>query len=744
MNEEQVYSTNIAPSMPDASTRAAMPRPDAGMLAWALYYAQLGWPVFPCHGKAPATRRGFYDASSDPAQITLWWEQWPLCNIGAPMGHGLWALDEDPRHDGDASRVALERQHESLPDTMRSLSGRRDGGGHSFWVWPEGGLEHKAALGDGLDVIGRGGYVILPPSIHPDTGLSYEWEIGPDELWPVRAPGWLEALVTPKAPSSHSGAPSAEDVPEDSPIPEGQRNATLTRLAGSLRRQGFSAQDIYPILATANLRCVPPLPDDELHQIAGSVARYAPSPDPVLYVAPAKAQAPSAPPLGWPGGDSQASRPFVQGGTEPWREWLICKKNGDPVQAASNLTVLLGNHSFWARENNALWWDAVRSRPMMGQAEIDDDTMTCIAEWFGTNERLPISNLRLLERCVLMRCRANQRDLLQHMLHALPAWDGTPRLGTWLQEVAHVEDSAYAQAVSRLLPLSMVARALDPGCLYRYVVILEGPEEAGKSTLVRALAGEGWYVELSIALESKESHMMLQGAWVAELAELDSLSRTEETRLKAFITLKEDSYIPKYSNYRVSTPRRTVFIGTTNEETYLKGQTGNTRFLPVRVGTIDIPAFLAIREQLLSEALRAYQADPATWWRLSDEANTEAQEQRERRRLVNVYEDPLQHWLERGRFEAPAWHEGAPVTFVAGETSWPEIALHYLGLKTPAEWRDKSLQMQIAAGLKALGWHQKIIERSGQRSKRWMCVKPTTQGPTGEQADMPPANSSRW
>ena len=83
------------------------------------------------------------------------------------------------------------------------------------------------------------------------------------------------------------------------------------------------------------------------------------------------------------------------------------------------------------------------------------------------------------------------------------------------------------------------------------MVILEGPEGSGKTSLVRALGGDEWYTELTKGLDNKEIYMLIQGAWVAEMAELDTLTRSEESRLKAFVTAKEDQYIPKYSNLKI-------------------------------------------------------------------------------------------------------------------------------------------------------------------------------------------------
>ena len=96
---------------------------------------------------------------------------------------------------------------------MQSLSGRRDGGTHRFFTLPEGGILHKADLGEGLDVIALGGYVILPPSLHPDTGQAYTWEYGPDECLPQPAPAWLLArLSAPEPPRPALQAPHAPQL----------------------------------------------------------------------------------------------------------------------------------------------------------------------------------------------------------------------------------------------------------------------------------------------------------------------------------------------------------------------------------------------------------------------------------------------------------------------------------------------------------------------------------------------------
>ena len=337
---------------------------------------------------------------------------------------------------------------------------------------------------------------------------------------------------------------------------------------------------------------------------------------------------------------------------------------------------------------------------MVGEIPVDDVLITQMGEWLGDEEGMHTTRPNLIARCIESVARAAPRDLLQEWLQQLPPWDAMPRLEEWLVDVAEAPKTLYGMAIARILIVSMVARALDPGCVARYVIILEGEENTGKSNLVRSLASPQWYFAMTRDFESKEAHMDIQGAWIAELPELDSLGRTLETRLKAFITLREDSWIPKYANHRISALRRTIFVGTINpEDPYLRGQTGNTRFLPIQTGAIDLPLFDGMRDQLFAEALCYYRTHTEDWWEFSEEALAGAVEERERRRVVNEYEDLLRMWLYN------LWTESLPPP-LRRQTTWQEIAEKALRIESPEKWKDKALQMQIAQAMRAIGWRR--------------------------------------
>ena len=181
-------------------------------------YVARGWAVFPLRprSKAPATPHGFKDASRDPGQVQRWFGAGSTYNIGIATGatSKFFAVDVDPRHAGDETLGALERVHGTLPQTVRSVTG--GGGQHILYRQPEG-VKLASALGDGVEIKTDGGYIVAPPSVHPDTEKTYAWDLGalPSETPIAEAPGWmLEALTRRDRPPLHpvDGADAADTV----------------------------------------------------------------------------------------------------------------------------------------------------------------------------------------------------------------------------------------------------------------------------------------------------------------------------------------------------------------------------------------------------------------------------------------------------------------------------------------------------------------------------------------------------
>jgi P4 family phage/plasmid primase-like protien len=221
-------------------------------LEHALYYASRGWRVIPIptgykypHGIDQWQTK----ATTDEAKIRKYWTLHPDHGVGIATGpeSGLWVLDVDPDDGGDDSFAALEAAHGSLPDTIEAITG--GGGRHLVFAWPETGEIRNSAsgvLGVGLDVRGVGGQIVAAPTVHPETGQAYAWEVEHDPfdgLAPAQAPTWLLELL---AAEVGTATPRRERAPrpDGDPLP-GDLFAASTSWADELGRDGWSLHSTH-------------------------------------------------------------------------------------------------------------------------------------------------------------------------------------------------------------------------------------------------------------------------------------------------------------------------------------------------------------------------------------------------------------------------------------------------------------------------------------------------------------------
>ena len=209
------------------------------------------------------------------------------------------------------------------------------------------------------------------------------------------------------------------------------------------------------------------------------------------------------------------------------------------------------------------------------------------------------------------RCVDHSFDPLLDYLDGLQ-WDGKPRLDRWLITYAKAEDTPLNCAIGRKVLVAAVRRARRPGCKFDYIVVLEGPQGVLKSTLIATLAGEGFYSDSPIiGDQTREVQEKIQGVWIYELGELHGLLKAELSWMKAFASRTHDKARPAFGRAVVDRPRRGIFMGSTNDETYLRDTTGNRRWWPVKLlcekdkpsTYINIDALIRDRDQLWAEAV---------------------------------------------------------------------------------------------------------------------------------------------
>ena len=132
--------------------------------------------------------------------------------------------------------------------------------------------------------------------------------------------------------------------------------------------------------------------------------------------------------------------------------------------------------------------------------------------------------------------------------------------------------------------LAAVTRIFKPGTKFDNVLILKGDQGVGKSTFIRLLASDKWFTDSLTQFDGKEAFELLAGNWLVELGELKGLYRKEAEQAKQFFSKTSDKYRAAYARRPKDHPRQCVFIGTTNNETFLIDRTGNRRFWPVGLG----------------------------------------------------------------------------------------------------------------------------------------------------------------
>ena len=173
---------------------------------------------------------------------------------------------------------------------------------------------------------------------------------------------------------------------------------------------------------------------------------------------------------------------------------------------------------------------------------------------------------------------------IREFLSSLPEWDKVPRVDTILVDFLGAADNAYVRAVTRKTLCGAIARVMNPGCKFDTMLVLNGPQGKGKSTLISKLCGE-WFNDSLLLNDTKDKTAAekLQGYWILEIGELAGLKKTEIETLRGFLSRQNDIYRASFGRRATPHPRQCVFIGTTNAENgYLRDTAGNRRFWPVK------------------------------------------------------------------------------------------------------------------------------------------------------------------
>ena len=242
--------------------------------------------------------------------------------------------------------------------------------------------------------------------------------------------------------------------------------------------------------------------------------------------------------------------------------------------------------------------------------------------------------------------QTGQFDSAQLWLNSLE-WDGVKRVDSFIPTYMATEDTPYHRAVGRYLWTALAGRILRPGCKADMAPVLVGKQGTRKSSAVASLSPDPiFFAEISFDEKDDDLSRKMRGCLIAEIAELKGLRTKDMEHVKAWITKQHENWIPKYREFSTIFPRRLVFIGTTNNIEFLADDTGNRRWLPVRVNNvINVDQITKDCKQLWAEAREMFKENGVEY----KDAELLAKQFHTDHMMTDPWEPIIADWLDKQR-----------------------------------------------------------------------------------------------
>lgn len=691
---------------------------------YAEAYAENGWRVLPVHiarksdgSKEPNFfRRSWKQASADPAVLAQWWnapEEDGIAILCGPSNLVVIDLDGERGYD---NFVALCGVH-GIPQTLTCLTG--GGGVHFYFQAPDNThiQNSTGVLAEKVDVRGYGGCVFAPPTLHV-SGTRYEWY---DPAVPVALlPDWLLQRLTGSVESGvviRAWKDRAEKELEKAVVkirkaPEGTRRNTLNTHAYFLGQIAhlLGRDRIATALRDACTAAESVLPEAEIERTIDAGLT-----------------------------DGEARPRWL---AAPWKKDLLFNTDGNAKVCEANVLTVLRNHPGMAGtlvydERTALTvidkplpWDKHASTREWTEQESSKAT-----EWMASLDPPVVTSTSQVSGLIDNISKACCVDTFREWLDDLQ-WDGVGRLNNVMAELCAARDPLDGLFFAKWL-ISAVARTYEPGSKVDTMFVFVGAQGLRKTSFFESLVPwPALFANHLARSNEKDSLLALRGPVIIEDGEMSMYGKREISSLKEFLTVCIDRYRAPYGRRSEDYPRRCVFCGSTNEDTFLRDVTGGRRFWPVKVyDHLDVSGLVKIREQLWAEARTRYeQGEP--WW-LERDTERAAENRQESCREEDAWEPLLEAKLRSvtkplegyGIGENQFYDIDNTVTDIAEGLRWITMsqALRMLGFSEQAGRKE---QIRVSVALRAIGWlHRGRRRVGGARQSVWV---PTKKYLTGE------------
>ena len=690
-----------------------------------------GWIKSP--GKQPVGMG--WQKSEQPKDATLFPDG---CNIGLKMGRQpdgtfLVCVDVDTTDPAEIAKLATD-----WPDTLVAQTGK--GRFHFLYLWPDTLPQPSNSVrlgGFDVDLRAEGGQIVVCPSVHPDTDQPYQWLTScTPALLPVETAQTLLTLAhtrratradaaqnkgnppsllvhaDPTAPASPGCSPSVDDG-ELIDLSQSRWLTTCKKIAKS----NSPVAAAFETLMGGDIAAQPGERDSTIYRICWELAGYLPNVKPeslASFFVTALSKLEADHPFDAPCDVADKFRRAVAKRAEKAAEGirLALSSSGTPRPNLTNaLRVLEKDPALLGR----IGYDNFASRvTVLSKLPWGTDGETFPREWLDRDasefahycfeaHRLEIKTAVAFE-AVIVTCHRNQfHPVREYLLGCVAAWDGVPRIDTWLIDHLGAADTPYTRKVGAWWLMQGVARVAAPGCQADYCLILEGEQGVGKSKTLRALASPAWFGDDLEDVGNRDAAQKCAGKWITELSELAANRKADINKVKAFITRPVDRYRVPYGRVAEDFPRQCIFAGSTNDAEYLSDPTGARRFWPVTVdqSQIDVAALVAVRDQIWAEAAVRVAAGEL-YYPSTDAERALCWEAAESRRVVDCWEERITQWAANPQ----------------GLSNKDEITTHWLLTNVLEQGVGRRQDdNRLACALTALGWGR---SKGRGRSKIWV------------------------
>lgn len=397
---------------------------------------------------------------------------------------------------------------------------------------------------------------------------------------------------------------------------------------------------------------------------------------------------------------------LASGGTAQKLEWLaeqseVKTLNDEPIVSKEGLWIrCVKNSEIWLLNQDigpTIRFDSFSQKTFIGENVISDEAIIELVARIESEKRVAWSDKHIRES-LMMISRKQKFSSLTDWLDIL-AWDLEHRMNSFFCDAYNVPLTPYTAECARVLFLSAVTRAYEPGCQADVMVVLIGSQGIGKSMgIFHLVPYPDWYTDdLGSDLTGDKPGMGLQGKWLFEFSEFTRINRATNDAVKSFISRRVDHYREPWGHFYMDYPRSCIFIGTTNDPTPLR-DTENRRFMPITCNQGDITWIKENRNQLWAEAVFRYKSGEKCYTQ-DREIVTSITDAQESARSTDAWETILEEKLYG--YNRVTMHDAAEK------------------LDVKIDRLDKPTQARIGTALRTIGFERRVGRIDGKLYKLW-------------------------